>query len=256
MKVKIERIRYAQVWNSEFSTLYGQTVGVCEKHNITGLHLEKSYGELVSFRPAVTSLTVYLRKNEKLSLAGKREVERDRLLGAVRHVVDGFADADLPETRAHYEVLAALLDKHTVKTIAAASLAAETERLQRLETDINADAAVQAAFAAFGLTPVVARLFAANREYDAAFRSYIAEKSTEEHIDVALLRRNCSKALVQFFDAVQYSAYINEDLNYLPLVNELNELNLYYVRQLKARAARHKNGSKTDEEQPIPPMSN
>ncbi|MDR1880522.1 MAG: hypothetical protein LBQ78_06275, partial [Tannerellaceae bacterium] len=55
-------------------------------------------------------------------------------------------------------------------------------------------------------------------------------------------------------DAVQYSAYLHEAPDYMPLISELRELNRYYIQQLKARAARRKNGKNTEEEPPIEPM--
>ncbi|MDR0844889.1 MAG: DUF6261 family protein, partial [Tannerella sp.] len=139
-------------------------------------------------------------------------------------------------------------------TIAKASRAAETERLLMLEADIQASPAIQDALAAFGLTRVVERLFEASREYENLFGEFIAEKGAEERIDVALLRKTCTKALTQFFDALEYSAYYHESLDYRPLINELTWLNQYYNQQLKARETRRKNGKKTDEEPPIPPM--
>jgi hypothetical protein len=254
MKIKIVRIHYANLRNNEFPVVYGQTVGICEKYGMDALHLGKSYNELIAFRPALESLTVYLRKNEKLALAGKTDVERDMLINIVNRVVKGYENVTLPEVALHFDVLNALLNKHQTRTIAAAPRVAETERLLLLENDVNAGAEVQAAFAAFGLTPVVTRLFAANHEYEAQFREYIAEKSEEPNVDIVLLRRECTNALAQFFDAVQYSAYVYEELDYMPFVNELTALNQYYNRQLNARAARRKNGKKTDDEPAIPPM--
>jgi hypothetical protein len=255
MKVKIERVHYASLRNDEFPVVYEQTVSICEKHSVESLHLEKTFGELISFRSALESLTVNLRKNEKLARSSKVEVERDALINGVKRVVKGYEYIDLPEIRPYFEVLDALLTKHTVRTIAAASHAAETERLLLLETEVNASQPIQTAFAAFGLTLVVRCLFEANREYEVLFREYISEKSEEQRIDVSLLRKNCSKALVQFFDALQYSAYIYEDVDYTPLINELKRLNLYYIQQLKAHATRRKNGKKTNEEPSIPPMT-
>jgi hypothetical protein len=254
MKVKIERIHYALLRNDEFPVVYGQTVGICEKYDMNGLQLGKSFGELLTFRPTLESLTVYLRKNENLVLAGRIDVERDTLINSVNRVVKGYEDIELPDVAQHFSLLNALLEKHHSRTIASDSRAAETKRLQALENDVNADAAVQNAFAVFGLTSVVTRLFAANREYDRVFRRYVAEASEEPYINVRQLRRECSKALTQFFDAVQYCAYDHEELDYMPLINELVKLNRYYIRQLNARAARRKNGKKTDEEPAIPPM--
>ncbi|MDR1864773.1 MAG: DUF6261 family protein [Bacteroidales bacterium] len=254
MKVKIERIPYARLRNDEFPVVYGQTIGICGRYDMNGLHLGKSYGELLTFRPTLESLTVYLRKNEKLALAGKIDVERDALIGAVNRVVKGYENIDLPELAQHFDLLNALLEKHRSRTIASDSRAAETKRLQTLENEVKADAAVQGAFAAFGLTPVVARLFAANREYDELFLQYLAETSEEPQINVRQLRQECTKALTQFFDAVQYSAYEHEELDYMPLIHQLVKLNQYYNRQLNARLTRRKNGKKTDEEPAIPPM--
>ncbi|MDR2286515.1 MAG: DUF6261 family protein [Prevotellaceae bacterium] len=122
-----------------------------------------------------------------------------------------------------------------------------------VETDINASAEIQTALSNFGLRPVMNRLFAANKEYDALFREYITEKSTEEHIDVAELRKKCTKALGQFFDAVQYCAFAYEDVDYSPLINELEQLSVYYNQRLRARATRRKNKTAGDEPVIDPP---
>jgi hypothetical protein len=254
MKIKIIRVHYAHSRNDEFPIIYWQTVSICSKYDMENLHLAKSYGELSAFGPDMESLTIYLRKNEKLAMAGQLDVERDILINTTNRVVKAYEDVTLPEIEGHFDVLNTLLTKHQARTIAAASRAAETERLQLLENEVTALPAVQTALAAFGLTPVVARLFAANREYDTLFREYITEKSGEQRIDVTQLRRQCTKALTQFFDALQYCAYVYEELDYMPLINELVQLNEYYNRQLNARITRRKNGKKTDEEPSIPPM--
>jgi hypothetical protein len=218
------------------------------------LHLEKSFNELNSFQGPIDNLSVYVRKNEKLSRAGQADDVCDNLLRALNRVVDGFGYVDIPEIRVHCDVLDKLFSKHNLHTIVRATRAAETERIQMFEKDINVNIEAQNALAAFGLTQVARRLFEVNREYEIFFREYIAEKSEEQRVDVVLLRRECTKALTQFFDAVQYSAYLYEELNYLPLVNELSKLNRYYTQQLNARATRRKNGKKTNEEPPIEPM--
>lgn len=257
MKIIIDRVHYAELRNDEFPIVYEQTLGICAKHNPVYLRLEKSYGELASFSEPFRALTVYMRKNEKLTQAGKLDVERDMLVTSIGRVVKGFGHIALPDTVAHVELLDALIEKHKFRTIAVSSRAAETERLLMFEADIVAGGqTVQEALSAFGLTAAIARLFAVNREYDTLFREYIAGKSEEQRIDVASLRKGCSKAIAQFFDAVQYSAYLYEDLDYTPLANELNLLNRYYNQQLKARTARRKNGKKTDAEPPIQPLEN
>jgi hypothetical protein len=254
MKLKIERINYREARADEFFTIYDQVIGICRKHDISSLHLEKSFNELLSFQAPIKSLSVYLRKNEKLARAGQAASERENLIRTLNRVVNGLGYTEVPDIYSHCNVLEKLFSKHNLPAIIRATRAAETERIQLLETEINTSKEAQDAFAAFGLTSVVRRLFDVNREYEILFREYIAEKSEEQRIDVVQLKNECSKALTQFFDAIQYSAYLYENLNYLPLVNEISKLNRYYIQQLTARATRRKNGKKTSEEPPIEPM--
>jgi hypothetical protein len=253
MKEKIERIRYAYLRVDEFTLVAVYTIDICGKYNNENMYLGKSYSELSSFRQALESLQVNVRKNEKMTRLGKLDTERGTLIRCVNNVVNDFEDIDIPEISESYEVLSALLNKHKTKTIASDSRTSETERLQKLETDVNASYSALAAFEKFGLQTVVNRLFASNREYDALFREYIADESAKERVDVTELRRNCTKALGQYLDAVQYCAFAYEHIDYRPLINELKQLSAYYNQQLKARATRRKNGKTTDEEPPIEP---
>jgi hypothetical protein len=211
--------------------------------------LGKSYSELSVFRPELESLHVYVRKNEKMTRLGELDDERNKLIRCMNNVINCFENIDIPGISEDYTLLSTLLDKHKAKTIANDSRTSETERLQKLETDVNASVAVQASFTKFGLQPVVSRLFASNSEYDAIFREYIAEKSSEERVHATELRKNCTKALGQYFDSVQYCAFANENIDY----NPLKQLSAYYNQQLKARITRRKNNQATEEESPIEP---
>jgi uncharacterized protein YozE (UPF0346 family) len=253
MKTKIERIPYDKLRVDEFTLVVIYIVSICGKYNNDALHLGKSYSELLMFLPPFESLKVYVRKNAKVTLLSKLDDERDAMIRCVNKVIDSYEDINFPEISRNYEILSPLLDKHKTKTVANDNRTSETERLQKLETEVIASVEIQTAFAAFGLQEVVARLFASNREYDALFREYIAEKSAEEHINVTELRKNCTKALTQYFDAIQYCAFAYEDLDYTLLIKELTELSAYYNQLLKARATRRKNGKLIDEEPPIEP---
>jgi hypothetical protein len=255
MKTLIERVHHANLRNNEFSTVYNQTLVICEKHDMEALHLEKSFEELKSFAASIDAMSVAVWRYEKLSFAGELDMERDRLSNALYNLTKHFGNADLPEIRGHIDLLIPIVEKHKTKTVAGSTRAAETKRILMLENDINAGGEpLAAAIAALGLTSIVARLFSVNREYDAIISAYIAEKSEAQKLDIVELRRGATKAITQFFDAVQYSAYVYEDLDYRPLVRELSELNLYYSRQLKARISRRRAGKKTSDEAPIPPM--
>jgi hypothetical protein len=256
MKIKIIRIRYGNLRNDEFVAAYKQTIDICEAHNIHVLRVEKSYGELSSLRSEIDGLKVQLRTNSLLSQMTATDFERDLLINGITRVVKSYQALDFPEITPYVKLLSPLLERHDTRTIAAAARTVETERLDKLEKEINADAALQEAFAKLNLASAVQRLFESNQQYKNLFRQYIAESGAEPTVNIVELRSRCTKALMQFFDAVEYSSYLYDDLDYAPFVAEATRLHQYYNQQLKARETRHKNGKKTSEEPPIPPMSN
>jgi hypothetical protein len=255
MKIKINRIHYPSLRNDEFIVVYKETVAICEAHNVSSLRVEKSYGELLSFRSEVESLSVQLRSSALVAQMNFIDHERDLLINGITRAVKVLEHLDFPEITPHVDVLLPLLDKHDTRTIAAAARTVETERLEKFEKEINADVAFQNAFAGLNLSSAIQRLFELNREYKQLFRLHISESGAEPAVRVAELRRNSSKALTQFFDAVQYGSYLYDDLNYAPFVAEITQLHQYYNRQIKARDTRRKNGAKVSEEPAIPPMN-
>jgi hypothetical protein len=253
MKTKITRINYGRLRNHEFILVVIYTINLCGKYDNKKLYLDKSYEELLEFRPVLESIKVYVHKNEKLNLLGVLDIERDTLITCTNNTVKSFRDIDLPDISIHYEVLAKLLSSHQTKTIASDSRTSETERLLKFEEEVMASPAIQAAFQAFNLQPIINRLFAINRQYDALFQEYIEEKGTDKRIDMVDLRKRCTKALGQYFDAVQYCAFAHEENDYQQLIDKLEQLSVYYNQQIKKRAARRKSDKKADDATIEPP---
>ncbi|MDR2407877.1 MAG: DUF6261 family protein [Bacteroidales bacterium] len=251
MKIKIERVHFSHLRNDEYALVVLYIINIGGKYDVKKLFLEKSYNELLSFRSPLESLKIYVRKNEKMVRLGDLDRERDILIVCINNVVKSFHNTELPEISAYYENLSNLLNTHQSKTIATDNRTSETERLQKLETDVNASAEIQKSFQVLGLEFVKDRLFAINKEYDALFQEYIAEKSTEERMDVLTLRKDCTKAVGQYYDAIQYCAFAHEENDYSPLIKELTQLSAYFNQQLKIRATRRKNGKNTSEDPSI-----
>lgn len=253
MKIKIERFPVHELWNNEFPQMALHVISIGQKYDMRRMNLNKSFDELNSFTAQLEAMRVSEGKNAKNALKEMNDRERDILINAFRKVVDAVEKVELPSIRPHYELLNALLTKHKASSIASTGNISETQRITMLENDINADSDIQNAIETLIPQDIVPRLFESNREYGTLFREIIADKSMEEKQDVSLLRKSFTKAMGQFFDAIQYCAFEHEDIDYMPLIREIEKLNAYYRQQLKARATRRKNGKKVNEEEPIIP---
>jgi hypothetical protein len=251
MKIIIERIRYTQLRNDEYLQLVRFIINIGEKYDNEKLYLDKAYGELSAFLPLLNAIKVFKRKNDRISEMKNLNIERNTLLKSINKTVAGLDHADLPEIKEYSKKLMTFLEKHQSKTIPLANRTIESARLMKMKTDYNESTDIQIAFQVLGLQAIIDRLFAVNREYSALFCEYIVEKSMEKRIDMVDFRKNCTKALGQYFDAIQYCAFTHEENDYQPLVNKLKLLNAYCNQQLKARATRRKRGKKVLKEPSI-----
>ena len=66
------------------------------------------------------------------------------------------------------------------------------------------------------------------------------ENAQIEKIDSKKIRLEADKVIRRFFQYLELYQEEYEDVNYLPLVTEINELMSYYKAQLAARATRRK----------------
>jgi hypothetical protein len=227
MKMLIERIRYTELRNNEFIQVIIFIIDICKKYDNEKLHLEKAYEELVAFRLLLKAVTVSERKNKKISDMRNLDIERNTLIKSINKTIEGLERVCLPEINKHSKILTTFLEKYKLKKIFLASRTEESERLRIMEADYNTSTDIQIAFQAFGLQPVINRLFAANREYNDLFSEYISEKSNKKRIDIVSLRKNCTKALIQYLNAIQYCAFAHKENDYQPLINVLKQFNAY-----------------------------
>jgi hypothetical protein len=251
MKTKIDRPNFNRLRNDEFILVVIYIIIICSKYDNRKLFLEKSYAELVTFRPLLESVKVYVRKNEKISHLKKLDAERDMLIKCIYKVVKALKVIEIPEISTSTNILVFLLNTHHANTIATDNRISATERLQKLEAEVRNSAAIQNAIQKLNLQVIVDRLFETNKEYDILFQDYIAEKSTEKHIDISALRKSCTKAMGQYFEAVEYCAFAHEENDYSGLVKELSQIGIYVNQQLKIRATRRKNSKDTTKEPSI-----
>ncbi len=80
----------------------------------------------------------------------------------------------------------------------------------------------------------------ANTEFEKVFMQRTKENAQIEKIDSKKIRLEADKVIRRFFQYLELYQEEYEDVNYLPLVTEINELMSYYKAQLAARATRRK----------------
>lgn len=107
-------------------------------------------------------------------------------------------------------------------------------------SEIKATPSIESAFSSLGISSLIEQLQVANTEFEKVFMQRTKENAQIEKIDSKKIRLEADKVIRRFFQYLELYQEEYEDVNYLPLVTEINELMSYYKAQLAARATRRK----------------
>ena len=247
----IEKLDYEKLWNSEHPLVYNRLVTISDKHDPAALHLGGPLARVKAHLP----LLVKIEAQERGSLLSKKleetDKQRDNFVWSIIGMTRAYLTANLPATYDNALKVKSWLDKHDASSIPAANYTSETERINDMLTDAERNTDIQAALATLNLADIAIQLRTKNQEFDTLFMQRKADQATIETVDAKAIRANADKDLRRFFTFVELYQVEYPELDYEPLVKELNTLLSYYKAQLAARAARRAKGAKVEEEPPI-----
>jgi len=252
MHVKISRLAFKSLRNSEYTMFISQLVAILLKYNLDALQLRKSFDRLVALTPELDKIVAQDLSSAYSNKIRDLDAQRDNLFAVIVSMVKNLEKSGIATLAPHVELLKRLLDKHG-RDIAEASYSAETKRLNDFLVEISTNANLMAAITATNLALFIDQLRTVNTEFASKFMTRVEESSTSEVINAHIIRRVSDKTLTSFFDAIEFCSSEYEDLDYVTPANELNELITYYKTMLKARESRRMAGKDTSVEAPIEP---
>jgi hypothetical protein len=252
MHVKISRLAFKSLRNSEYTMFISQLVAILLKYNLDALQLRKSFDRLVALTPELDKIVAQDLSSAYSNKIRDLDAQRDNLFAVIVSMVKNLEKSGIATLAPHVELLKRLLDKHG-RDIAEAGYSAETKRLNDFLVEISTNANLMAAITATNLALFIDQLRTVNTEFASKFMTRVEESSTSEVINAHIIRRVSDKTLTSFFDAIEFCSSEYEDLDYVTPANELNELITYYKTMLKARESRRMAGKDTSVEAPIEP---
>jgi len=252
MHVKISRLAFKSLRNSEYTMFISQLVAILLKYNLDALQLRKSFDRLVALTPELDKIVAQDLSSAYSNKIRDLDAQRDNLFAVIVSMVKNLEKSGIATLAPHVELLKRLLDKHG-RDIAEASYSAETKRLNDFLVEISTNANLMAAITATNLALFIDQLRTVNTEFASKFMVRIEESSSSEVVNAYNIRLVSDKTLISFFRAIEFCSSEYEDLDYVTPANELNELITYYKTMLKARESRRMAGKDTSVEAPIEP---
>ncbi|MEI6059539.1 MAG: DUF6261 family protein [Bacteroidota bacterium] len=250
MSVKIFRLPFRTLWNSEYTLFVNQVVNIILRYTTEALHLAKAFGRVTFYLPELAKI----KAQEQGSILSRQlqelDDERDALITAIPAQVSLMGRLNMPSLAPHIVILEHYFDT-AGRDIAADTYNAETKRIDDLLADYDAKPEVQAAATSLNLGLFFEQLRVVNTQFAGLFMQRNKEDAALEKADSRAIRNEIDKTLNDFFKAFEFCSSEYEDVDYTAPANELNELISYYKTQLKARATRRHAGKDVSKEQPI-----
>ena len=250
MNVKISRLPYKLLWNSEYPIFVTQLNGIVQKHNPAALHLSKAYGKVTTRLPEVAKIKAQELSNAISNKLQDLDAERDTLLSAIFAQVKTMGRLNMAAFADNVKVLEHFFDTHG-RDIPMANYNAETKRINDLLADYDAKAEVKTAAAALNLAILFEQLRTVNTQFAELFLQRTEEVAAIEKADTRAIRNETDKTLNALFDAIEFCSSEYDELDYTSLANEVNDLVAYYKTQLRARITRRNAGKDVSTEKPI-----
>ncbi|MDR2292967.1 MAG: DUF6261 family protein [Prevotellaceae bacterium] len=250
--LKIERFRFDELKNAEFTLVVPHIVNIVEKYPIALQQLPKRIAALKAFLPELDKIEAQERKWRDAQQLDEYERLRDAYVNTLIRTERTYARVAIPGYEEASKKLTALFDKHG-RDIADDRNTAETQRLYNLVEDIERTDGMLNILNVFALTPVYTAMKDANIYFDKLWQLRNTELSEVEHIDTKAIRAACVKAINALYEGIEYWAAESENAEWKPLIDEISKLSAYYKQQIKARITRRKNKENTDSEPTIKP---
>jgi hypothetical protein len=250
--MNIIRIHFPEFRNDEYPLVVSRFIDVVEKHNPAALRIGRSFERLTAFRPQLAKIEVQERADRDSALLLELDRERNTLLKGIRAVAKAFLGMTVEALSAPAAKLLEVLDRHG-SDIAQDNYTAKTKRIDDLSADASGMPDAAEILGAISLKPAFERLNEVNRKFDRVFMHRTGRRAETERVDIRAIRRECDKAIVKLWDAVEYNIDEYGEEDYRLPVAAVNALSAYYRQQLAIRATRRKNGKDAGKEEPVKP---
>ncbi len=236
----ITHISFSKVPKLEFPDLINGVADIVQAHNPAEMHIADQYNLLLEVKPQLSSLIVVNKKHPETGVLNDLRAKRKNvLLGLVRQI-KSLAKPQLASQTPHLELVTPFVKtfwshllSYNDKTI--------SERLKQMFSALETDAALSAAFTALGLNVLIDELKTLEAEIVASKSKRRKSASEQPKMRTREVKSEVGEALADLLKAIELAGKAHPELDYKPMVNEINVLLSSYQSDLKARATRNKN---------------
>lgn len=240
MKKVIVNFSFSRVRKSEFPEIMNAVLAIVEKHNPTALYIVGMYNLLLELKPLLDILTVKYDGFPNSKEFVLERAMRDKLLSAIQSHVAAIEKAGVTST-AQQAALAVPYVKRYLNGIAAENSTVKTGRVNQLLTNLEENAEIRNALTVLGLTVYIDKLRTSQLSINQGESHRREILSGRAKFNSKNAQVKIAYAISNLLNAIELARVEHTDIDYMPLINELNVLLSSKQSMIKSRITRSKN---------------
>jgi len=241
----ITPISFTKVPKLEFKQLVNHTVEIVAKNDPAALHIDGIYNLLLEVQPQLSKLKVVFRKHELTPTIQKLRSKRKELFASILKMQMTLSKAKLSTMTEELVIVLPFVDKY-FKNILGDKTRKANERIEQMFAMLESDAKLKAAVTKVGLIVYIDELKTLDQDLQNTINVRLESGSKMPRMNTRKIKSTISIAMSDLVDAIELAYKEYPEVDYMPLVNEINLLFIEFSTNIKATVTRNKNSAKTE----------
>lgn len=245
--VETSKIALSKLLKIEVPRLLDQVLVVLEQHNLEELHLDTMYNVLLEQKANANLLIDPYGSHPLTSTLNELHAKRLNYASLIYSKLQYLDKPHFHETL-HLVKKTKPIVKHYLSYLGQKSRNTVLDSIEAFFQYLKDEPEVEEALIALGLQSYLEELQQANDEHEETWLQRLTDISQRPEVDTVKTKKKVQKAMRRFFDQVDSCQSIYKDVDYQPLISELNELLTKYSKMINTRAAINKRRAKKAKE--------
>lgn len=236
-------ISFSRLWKNEFRALVNKVVGVLDQFNPEALNLKFVYDKLVEAQAELSLLLVPEGKHPITTELSANRKNRKTLIRTLVSQIRILNSANAVYNIPQLEIVTPFVVRY-LNPIVNVNSTVQTDVLDEMFGKLEVDTTLQAAITELNLN----KLFDELEVLHKSIPTYETERSNtkiRQEVITSDVRINGEKALRNLMSEIELAQMKYPELDYNPLIEQLNDLFTFYMAQAKTRSTIRKQAAKS-----------
>ncbi|MFZ4800319.1 MAG: DUF6261 family protein [Bacteroidia bacterium] len=238
-KIPIMKFPCGLLYKEEVPGLVNDVVVLITKHNPTVYHIESMFNMLKEIQPELKALNSDIRKYPRKEELNELQLQCNDLLVGFSSHLRGLQKAKMPGQLEWIRLVNPVLERYLSNSLNGTKKI-KREYIGQLKIANEQDAVLHAAFVGLGLDVYINELNVIQGKIDLLIENRTEYLSNIPISNTKRMKNVAGKALKNLFSAIHLASLEHSDLDYNPMIIELNKLITLYKSEVKLRQTKQK----------------